>query len=167
MWQGPFFGALAGFCLAVVVVIIQWQQTATDIHKASQDNDMAGIAYVAILPLSAVLIVLATAAGAGVGGIVAAVGRRRAQVNGDAPGAEEGPNAAGGCLAVAGLYLAGMVLGTVAGGILGLVLASIPLMIGGSDSEGAGIGVGVCVVLGGFVGLVVGLAVASHKSKEL
>ena len=165
MWQGPFLGALAGFCLAVIVVIVQLQQTASDIHKASQNNDMAEMAYMAILPLSALLIVLGTAAGAGVGGIIAAVGRRR--TGGEALVTEEKPSAAGGCLAVAALYVAGMILGTVAGGVLGLVLASIPLIFGGSDSEGAGIGVGVCVALGGFVGLVIGLAVASHKSKEL
>ena len=51
---------------------------------------------------------------------------------------KEKPNAAGGCLAVGALYVAGMVAGAIAGGFVGLACAWASLTISHPDGEAAG-----------------------------
>ena len=73
MWKPPVVGALAGFAISIIAVIIQAQQASADVHNASHDNDMAGMVYWFILPAFAIEIIFATIVGAAIGWIYVAI----------------------------------------------------------------------------------------------
>jgi hypothetical protein len=74
---------------------------------------------------------------------------------------------------VFGLYLLGCIGGFIAGAVVGFVAFAIEFVVlprankGDVGDEGLGVMAIFYMCLGGFIGLVSGLALASHKSKAL
>lgn len=74
---------------------------------------------------------------------------------------------------VFGLYLLGVIGGLIAGAVIGLVAFWIEFVFlprankGDVGDEGLGVIALFYMCLGGFFGLIIGLAIASHKSKAL